>query len=36
MNRVASAGGPAKLSVQPKTEVETEVFNALKAALKLN
>jgi len=36
LNRVSSAGGPAKLTAEPRTEAETEVFNALKASLKLN
>ena len=36
LNRVASAGGPAKFTAQPRSEVETEIFNALKVSLKVN
>jgi len=36
LNRVAGAGSPARFTVQPRTETETEVFNALKASIRVN
>jgi hypothetical protein len=36
LNRVASAGSPAKIAAQPRPGLETEIFNALKVSLKLN
>jgi hypothetical protein len=36
LNRVASAGGPARFTTQPRGDAETEIFNALKISLKVN
>jgi hypothetical protein len=36
LNRVATAGSPARFTVQPRGEAETEVFNAIKASIKVN
>jgi len=36
LSRVAGAGSPARFTVQPRTEAETEIFNALRLSLKVN
>jgi hypothetical protein len=36
LNRFVNSGPPIRLTVQPRGEAETEVFNALKVSLNLN
>jgi hypothetical protein len=36
LNRVSTAGGPAKITAQPRSEIETEILNAIKVSLRTN